>query len=126
VDIPTSKEHTMAETSTAPTFRRLPRDPGWVRYDRHQTADGPITETVHVTDGHDVSPTHSYSMTLGGYNANCGWCWLGYPHSEAAHLLAEPEPVTVKECGCSYTMTGVTRCSYHEAEDLTRAVANNR
>jgi hypothetical protein len=70
-------------TATTSTFRKLPRDPGWVRYDPIQTAhDGIVRETVHVLDGQDTSPTWN---CVTNYDPKCGWCWLGYCHSTAEH-----------------------------------------
>jgi hypothetical protein len=75
-------------TISAPTFRRLPRDPGWVRYDPYETQhDGTVLITVHVAHGQDKSPRWD---TLNHYEPTCGWCWLGYTHSEAAHQADLP------------------------------------
>lgn len=59
----------------ATTYRRLDR--GTVRDDDHGH--------VHVTGTDDTSPAHV------GYDADCGWCWLGAPHSADAHT-AEVAP----------------------------------
>ena len=59
--------------TNAPTYERLDRS--WVRND----ADG----HTHVTGPDDVSAAHRTYPT--GYNAKCGWCWLGAPHSADVH-----------------------------------------
>lgn len=38
------------------------------------------TGIVHVRNLTDTTP-----VQVGGYNSHCGWCYLGYPHSEAEH-----------------------------------------
>lgn len=47
----------------------------WVRYDD----DGP----VHAAHGDDRSPVHTTYPT--GYDERCGWCWLGYAHTDDGH-----------------------------------------
>jgi len=56
------------------TFTRGERR-GWHRQDEHGRA--------HAASGSDLSPIHlTYPR---GYDPACGWCWLGAPHTEAAH-----------------------------------------
>jgi hypothetical protein len=38
---------------------------------------------VHVVGPDDTSPIHH--IYPDGYDSTCGWCWLGYTHSERAH-----------------------------------------
>lgn len=61
-------------------FRRVDR--GWVRDEPGYLSGGDRAYT-HVVDDRDESPHHHTYPT--GYDSRCGWCWLGAPHSEAAH-----------------------------------------
>lgn len=70
-------------TST-PTFHRA--DHSWYRMDpctvtEPHDCDGP--SRTWVTGSNDHTPYHPTYPT--GYNPKCGWCWLGYGHSEASH-----------------------------------------
>lgn len=44
-----------------------------------QTLSGGGGAYLHTAGAGDVSPAFT------GYDAECGWCWLGAPHSVAAH-----------------------------------------
>ncbi len=63
------------------TFRRL-GDGGWIRNEPGHLSSGNPAYT-HVLNDTDETPHHATYPT--GYKAACGWCWLGAPHSEAAH-----------------------------------------
>jgi len=45
---------------------------GWVRGDTG----------IHLAAENDTSPVHPMSR---GYDQACGWCDLGYPHTDNAH-----------------------------------------
>ncbi len=60
-------------------FEQLDR--GWTRQDNH--------ESVHCAGKGDNSPVFA-----GPYTHECGWCWLGYGHTQAEHDgLPYPPPV---------------------------------
>lgn len=46
--------------------------------------------TLHTAGPNDTTPEHS---SYHHYDSDCGWCWLGAAHTEAAHAkqLAEHE-----------------------------------
>lgn len=44
---------------------------GWVRGDTG----------IHLAGRDDTSPRHRAT----DYDQACGWCWLGYPHTDNAH-----------------------------------------
>lgn len=58
------------------------RDWGWTREEQGRRLDG-APAFCHVTDSNDESPIHHTYPT--GYDSRCGWCWLGYTHSEFEH-----------------------------------------
>ena len=62
--------------------RRIDRT-GWVRDIPGQYTTGGYPLTVHLAAQDDTSPIHATYPT--GYHPDCGWCWLGAPHSVNAH-----------------------------------------
>jgi hypothetical protein len=77
-----------SDHGTRTVGRRRVVDRGWVRADILTTSDGRTDrQDVHATGRNDLSNAHS------GYHPECGWCWLGYPHTEQAHA-ARVTPTT--------------------------------
>lgn len=68
---------------TATTFRRLDRSTSWVRDHAGEITSGGYALVVHVVNAEDDSPCHSTYRS--GYDARCGWCYLGANHSTAEH-----------------------------------------
>lgn len=66
---------------TAPDARRL-RGGGWVR-DEPGHLSGGDPAYVHLAGPDDTTPGHVTYPT--GYDSRCGWCYLGAPHTTAAH-----------------------------------------
>jgi hypothetical protein len=68
-----------------PEIERFDRiDHGWVRWDRWPD-DGTI-EHLHAAHGNDLSDPWLLSQNNHtGYDARCGWCYLGAPHTINAH-----------------------------------------
>lgn len=77
------------------TARRVDR--GWVRDEPGELSGGGAAY-LHLADRHDVSPAHVGYPS--GYDSRCGWCYLGAPHTVAAHdvkVLAELDRVSLRQ-----------------------------
>lgn len=54
---------------------------GWIRPMPGEFLSGGGAAYLHAADREDTSPAHA------GYDPDCGWCWLGAPHTRAAHQV---------------------------------------
>lgn len=54
--------------------------------DYHSNDEGYTgTDRFFATSTQDFSPPHDIGLYHEGYNPECSCCWLGFPHTEAAH-----------------------------------------
>ncbi|MGI6797687.1 hypothetical protein [Gordonia sihwensis] len=78
--MPVTYESDFGTRTVGPVHRT--RDGGLIRTDTYTPADHDresAPETVHAASLDDTSNTHS------GYTSACGWCYLGYSHTENEH-----------------------------------------
>lgn len=64
------------------TFRRT-ESGHWVRSRPRQILANGTADFAFCVDNHDTTPNQSRSE----YVAECGFCWLGSPHSSAIHAV---------------------------------------